>query len=188
METDLPARDVRSQITDFFERLHERDGSRKVLQFTNSAQRIANVSQIDWGVELRKIERQFEGLPPEPTRTQIRLQKIQDMVERERFDERLALVGIWVRLVLVGALAAALYWWPYGRDCGFPLVAFLVSQSMVIVGGLSLAIRTWRDRLVWPFLGSALFIISAWTVLALQTFPRLGYSMSPPTSVGWSCR
>jgi len=160
----------------------------EVLQFTNSEWRIANVSHVDWGVELRKIERQVAGLPPERTRTQIRLQRIQEMVARERFDERLALVGIWVRLVLVGALATALYWWPYGRDCGFPLVAFLVSQSMVIVGGLSLAIRTWRDRLVWPFLGSALFIISAWTVLALQTLPRLGYSMSPPTSVDWTCR
>ena len=145
------------------------------------------MSQIDWGVELRKIERQFDGLPPERTRTQIRLQKIKELAAKERFDERLALVGIWARLVLVGALATSLYWWPYGRDCGFPLAAFLISQMMVIVGGLTIAIRTWRDRIAWAFLGSALFIVGAWTVLALHTLPRLGFPMAPSTSVGWSC-
>jgi hypothetical protein len=145
------------------------------------------VSQIDWGVELRKIEREFDGLPPERTRTQLRLQKIKELTERDRFDERLALVGIWARLILVAALATSLYWWPYGRDCGFPLAAFLISHTMVIIGGLSIAVRTWRDRLVWPFLGSGLFILSAWTVLSLQTLPRLGFPMAPPTSAGWSC-
>jgi hypothetical protein len=146
------------------------------------------VSQIDWSTELRKIEREFDGLPAERTRTQIRLQKIQEMAAKERFDERLSLIGIWVRLVLVGALATSLYWWPYGRDCGWPLVAFLVSQSMVIVGGVAIAIRTWRDRLPWLFIAAAVVIINAWTVLALQTLPRLGYVMAPPTSAVWSCK
>jgi hypothetical protein len=146
------------------------------------------VSQIDWGVELRKIEREFDGLPPERTRTQARLQKIQEIADKERFDERLARAGVWARLVLVGALATSLYWWPYGRDCGFPLAAFLVSQAMVIIGGVSIAIRTWRDRLPWLFLITAVFIINAWTVLSLQTLPRLGFFMAPPTNVGWSCK
>ena len=147
-----------------------------------------HVNEIDWNSELRKIEREYDGLPPERTRTQIRLQKLQEITAKQRFEERLALVGIWARLVLVGALALGLFWWPYAHGCGFPLAAFLVSELMVIVGGLSLAVRTWRDQHVWPFIASALFIVIAWTVIALHTLPRLGYSPVPTTSAGWRCR
>ena len=106
------------------------------------------MSEIDWNVELRKIEREFTGLPPERTRTQLRLQKIQEITAKQRFRERLTLVGIWTRLVLVAALTLALFWWPYGRNCG---------------------------------------VAVAWTVIALHTIPRLGYSPAGATSAGWSC-
>ena len=146
-----------------------------------------HVSEINWNVELRKIEREFDGLPPERSRTQIRLQKIQEMVAREQFEERLALVGAWARLVLVGTLATSLFWWPYGRDCGFPLVAFLISNLMVIIGGLSIGFRAWRDHLVWQFVGSAMFMLVAWTIIASHTLPRVGYSTVPSATAGWAC-
>jgi hypothetical protein len=152
------------------------------------------VSEINWSVELRKIEREYDGLPPVPvkpaarSRTQIRLQKVQEIMAKGRFEERLAIVGLWGRLILVGALGTSLYWWPYGHDCGFPLVAFLVAQVMVIVGGVTLAVRTWQDRQVWPFAASALFVVIAWTVVALYTLPRLGYATVPSGTAGWICR
>jgi uncharacterized membrane protein len=145
------------------------------------------VSEIDWSIELRKIEREFDGLPPERTRTQVRLQKIQEIVAREQFEERLAIVGIWARLILVGTLATSLFWWPYGRDCGFPLVAFLVSHLMVIVGGLSIVIRAWRDHLVWQFVAATVFMLTAWTIITSHALPRLGYSTVPSATAGWSC-
>jgi hypothetical protein len=145
------------------------------------------VSDIDWNVELRKIEREFTGLPPERTRTQIRLQKIQEIAAKERFSERLSLVGVWTRLVLVAALTVALFWWPYGRQCGVPLIGFLLSNVTAIAGGAVLAVRGWRDRMVWVFGGSALCVGVAWTVVALHTLPRLGYSPAGGTSTGWSC-
>jgi hypothetical protein len=145
------------------------------------------VSEIDWNVELRKIEREFAGLPPERTRTQIRLQKIQEIAAKERFSERLSLVGVWTRLVLVAALTLALFWWPYGRHCGVPLIGFLLSNATTIVGGVVLAVRGWRDRMVWVFGGSVLCVAVAWTVIALHTLPRLGYSPAGGTSAGWSC-
>ena len=145
------------------------------------------MSDIDWTVELRKIEREYAGLPPERTRTQIRLEKIREITAKEQFQERLAVIGIWARLVLVGALAVSLFWWPYGHDCGFPLAAFLASHAVVIVAGLALAVRTWRDRLAWPFVGSALFAVVAWTVIAMHALPRLGYSGSAAPGAGWSC-
>ena len=96
------------------------------------------MSDINWSQELRKIEREYEtGLPPLHTRTQIRMQRIQEVVSKARFEQRLGIIGIWTRLVLVGALGTALYWWPYGNACGFPLMTFLASYVMVIIGGLA---------------------------------------------------
>ena len=145
------------------------------------------VSDIDWRVELRKIEREYDGLPPERTRTQIRLQRIQEIAAKQRFGERLSLVGIWVRLILVAALALSLFWWPYGHKCGFPLVSFLLSNAMVIVGGIALGVRTWRDRNAWVFSGAAVCAIVAWTVMALHILPRSGYSPAGATNAMWSC-
>ena len=151
------------------------------------------MSEINWAVELRKYEREFEGLPPEPepvrrpSRTQIRLEKIKEITAKQRFQERLSLYGVWARLFLIASLALSLFWWPYGQRCGFPLVAFLISNTMVIVGGLSLSVRTWRDRMPWPFAGSTLFVVVAWTAIALHTLPRLGYAPLGGASAGWSC-
>ncbi|HEY9227310.1 MAG TPA: hypothetical protein VIP11_11720 [Gemmatimonadaceae bacterium] len=145
------------------------------------------MSEIDWNVELRKISREYDGLPPERTRTQIRLQKIQEVAARHRLNERLSIIGLWVRLALVAVLTVSLFWWPYGRSCGFPLVAFLISNAMVIAGGLSLTPRTWRERMVWPFGGSIVLVVVAWTVIALHTLPRLGYAPLGATTAGWTC-
>ena len=145
------------------------------------------MSDIDWSVELRKIEREYDGLPPERTRTQIRLEKIREITAKERFQERLGVFGVLARMALVGALAVSLFWWPYRHDCGFPLAAFLASHLMVIVAGSALAVRTWRDRLAWPFGASILFAAIAWTVIAVHTLPRLGYPSSMSSASGWSC-
>jgi len=145
------------------------------------------VNDINWNVEFRKITRELDGLPPERTRTQIRLERIQQIVAKDRFNERLVLVGIWARLVLIAALVLSLFWWPYGRDCGFPLAAYLMSNAVVIVGGVALAVCGWRDRMVAVFIGSALCMAIAWTVLALDIFPRAGYSPAGPISTRWTC-
>ena len=145
------------------------------------------MSGINWSVELRKIEREYDGLPAARSRTQIRLQKVQEIIARGRLEERLAAVGVWLQLALVGSLGMSLYWWPYGHDCGFSLAAYLASQAMVIAGGLSLAISTWRNRQVWPFAGAVFFCLVAWTVIALQTFPRMGYGVGARAHAGWVC-
>jgi hypothetical protein len=148
---------------------------------------VPDVTDIDWNVELRKIERQYDGLPPERSRTQLRLQKIQEIAARQRLTERLSVVGIYARLFLVAALALSLFWWPYGHACGLPLGTYLLSNAMVIVGGIALGMRVWRDRMAWVFVGSALCVAVAWTVLALHTLPRVGYSPAGPASAAWSC-
>ena len=145
------------------------------------------MSDIDWNVELRKIVREYDGLPPERSRTQVRLQKIQEIVARDRLNEQLAVVGFWVRFVLVGVLAVSLFWWPYGHRCGFPLVAFLLANVTVIVAGLVLAVQTWREQMVRAFILSTLFVVTAWTVIAVHTLPRLGYAPFGEMHTAWSC-
>jgi hypothetical protein len=145
------------------------------------------VSDIDWNLELRKIVREYDGLPAETSRTQLRLQKIQEIAAKDRFLERLSLIGIWVRLVLIAALGVSLFWWPYGRHCGIPLAAYLFSNGIVIIGAVALGVRGWRDRLPWVFIGSTACVALAWTVIALNVLPRLGYSPAGGANVGWSC-
>jgi len=145
------------------------------------------MSDIDWNVELKKIVREYDGLPPERSRTQIRLQKIQEIVARDRLNEQLAVVGFWVRFALVGVLTFALFWWPYGHQCGFPLVAFLLANVTVIAAGIVLAVETWREEMVRPFLLSTLFIATAWTVIAVHALPKLGYAPLSGTNTAWSC-
>jgi hypothetical protein len=155
------------------------------------------VTDIDWNTELRKLAQELDGRPAAPQRpqqrrrpskTEFRLERIQEIATKYEFYDRLSAFGVWARLGLVAALAVSLFWWPYGRDCGFPLVAFLVSNAMAIVGGLSLTARAWRDREVWPFTGALLVVAVAWTVIALHTLPRLGYSPGAGVVAGWSCR
>jgi hypothetical protein len=155
--------------------------------FSSSPNFPPHVSDINWNVELRKIEREFTGQPPERTRTQIRLQKIQEIAAKDRFLEQLALVGLWAQVALVAVLALSLFWWPYGRSCGFPLVAFLLSNVTVIVGGVALCLRAWRERMPWIFGTAAACMVLAWTVIALHALPRFGYSPAGGTSAGWSC-
>lgn len=169
------------------------------------------MTDIDWKVELRKIEREYDEQrreervrsipkrvvarrapspsvsPPKRSRTQIRLQRIQEIAARQRFSERLSVIGIWGRLVLVAALATSLFWWPYGHRCGFPLVTFLLSNVVVIVAGIVLCLRTWRDRMGGIFAGSAICVAIAWAVMALHIVPRFGYSPAGGTIAPWSC-
>lgn len=154
------------------------------------------VSEIIWNTEGRKVVRASDALRPAQARaqrprrspkTEFRLARIQEISAKYEFYQRLSVIGVWTRLILVGALTVSLFWWPYGRHCGFGLGAFLASNAVAIVGGLSLSTRTWRDRMPWPFTGALLFVALAWTVVALQTLPRLGYPQSAAASDGWYC-
>src|SRR5262249_12490985 len=112
---------------------------------------------------------------------------IQEISEKYEFYERLSVIGVWLRLVLVGALAVSLFWWPYGRDCGFGLGGFLAANVVAIIAGISLTARTWRDRTAWPFTGALLFLALPWTVIALDALPRLGYPQAGAANAGWIC-
>ena len=72
-------------------------------------------SQDDWSTQLKKIEREFEGLPPEPSPAYKKLQSEEERRAQERAQQRAAMFGGGARLILVFALFVALALWPYER-------------------------------------------------------------------------
>jgi hypothetical protein len=130
---------------------------------------------IDWNLELRKLEREYDGLPPAPTPARVRAERAEALRAKEREAALGALVATWARLLLVGALATALWWWPYGRTCGLPLGGFLSAVLMVIVGGSWVAASAWRARLAVPHVIAVGLLVLGLAIAAAESVPRLGY-------------
>lgn len=146
------------------------------------------MSEIDWNVELRKVERAFDGLPPEPTPEERRAQRAAEQQARQRREESAAVVGAWARLLLVTALVGALYSWPYPRVCGAGLFAYLGAESLVVVGGLWVAACTWRTRMAKTHILALTMVLLGLGLLQVEVLPRIGYAKvddaNPPQ---WSC-
>ena len=145
-------------------------------------------SDIDWNVELRKIEREYDGLPPEPSAAALRAQRMAESRAKEQAARRLATLGAVARLLLVATLAGALFWWPYRTECGPDLAAFLGAESMIVVGGLWTAAFAWRHRLAASHTIALMLVLLGLSLVAAQVLPRLGYA----TVVGvdateWRC-
>ena len=104
------------------------------------------MSEIDWKTELRKVEREYSGLPPEPTAEELRDWSFAEEREQQRREAVNGAVGAWTRLFLVVALAGGLYFWPYARGCGVGLYGYLGAEAAVVVGGIWVVIYSWRRR------------------------------------------
>ncbi|HEX7121510.1 MAG TPA: hypothetical protein VF178_04000 [Gemmatimonadaceae bacterium] len=143
---------------------------------------------IDWKRELRKIEREFDGLPPEPSPAEVRAKRAAERRELQRKEERKAKIGVWVRLVLVTVLGIAMLLWPYSRTCGRELFTYLGAGAMVTIGGLWVATITWRLRMAR--IHGVAMLIAFWGVVLLgnEVLLRTGYArvdpVNPPT---WWC-
>jgi hypothetical protein len=146
------------------------------------------MSQIDWKTELRKIERQYDGLPPEPSPVAARAQKMAERRAREDAMRQRALIGGAGRLLLVATLLGALHWWPYATDCGPDLAALLGAQSMIVVGGLWTAVFAWRHRLAANHTIALVLLVAGLVLVAAQVLPRLGWvTIAGMDATGWRC-
>lgn len=136
--------------------------------------------QDDWSVQLKKIEREFEGLPPEPSLAYKKLQSEEQRRAQERVQQRAAMIGGGARLVLVAALGVALAFWPYENACGSGLAGYLAVEVVIIVGGLWVAISTWRARLPKMHILSLLIVLTGLLLVAIEVLPRVGYASVDP--------
>lgn len=132
------------------------------------------MSEIDWDAEIRKIEREYDGLPPEQPAGLARSRKAAEWRERQRIAEGRAILGAWVRIALVVVLATALYWWPNAHQCGRDLGEFMAATMMVVIGGLWVSAFTWRHRLATIHGAAIALLVSGLTLVAAQTLPRAG--------------
>ncbi|HSL70193.1 MAG TPA: hypothetical protein VK864_08110, partial [Longimicrobiales bacterium] len=101
------------------------------------------MSEIDWKTELKKIEREFDGLPPEPTPDELKARRLAVNRTQQVKQTQNAVLLVWARLVLVGALTAAVSFWPYSRACGFGLYAYMAAAGVIVLGGLWVSIYGW---------------------------------------------
>ena len=146
------------------------------------------MSGIDWNTELRKIEREFDGLPPEPSPSEIRARRAAAQREEQRRSERAARLGVLARVILVTALAGAILVWPYRRECGPGLFAYMGAEAMIVAGGLWVAACTWRSRMAKTHGVGAIMALWGLMLIAHQILPRIGYAKTDPDSPpSWWC-
>ncbi|MEX2154721.1 MAG: hypothetical protein WD825_15370 [Gemmatimonadaceae bacterium] len=134
------------------------------------------MSDINWNAEVRKLEREFVGLPPEPTPGELNARRTAERRVKERQDAVNARIGATARLILVSALAGALYFWPYARACGAGLFAYLGVEALIPAGALWIVAFTWRHRMVKAHGLALLMLAGGLVLLAAQVLPRIGYA------------
>lgn len=142
------------------------------------------MSENDWSTQLKKIEREFDGLPPEPSPGAVRMH-----TEAERRAlERSASLGAAARLFLVLALGAAVSIWPYERHCGAGLLAFLGVEVMLMVGGIWVATYAWNYRLPRIHILALVVALGGLVLVAAEILPRTGYAAVDPQALPqWMC-
>lgn len=144
--------------------------------------------EIDWKAELRKYEREFEGLPPEPSPAEVHDRHLALVREERRHDEINDSAGAWLRLLLVVALAGALQFWPYARGCGIGLYEFLGAEGTVVLGALWVSMHSWRRRVASVHAIALAMMLGGAAMLSLEIMPRVGYARPDPARpAGWAC-
>ena len=147
------------------------------------------MSEINWAVELRKIEREFDGLPPEPTPAELRQRRDVERQERQHQDAVAASFGVYFRLTLVGGLAVSLACWPYDVSCGPMLFGYLSAVVVLVIGGAWTATATFTHQMAWRHLIALTVIFWGMMLGAAEILPRIGYANpSPGRGTTWSCQ
>jgi hypothetical protein len=144
------------------------------------------MSDIDWKVELRNIEREFDGLPPLLGPNDLRVPGSAEKRAKGRPLRVPTTAGAALRLSLVIALAAGVAFWPYPHACGLGLFAFLGVEMVVLVGGLWTIVYTWRGRLARAHAVAMLLVLWGLVLLAAEVLPRVGYARTA-APVSWMC-
>lgn len=134
----------------------------------------------NWKSQLKKIEREFDGLPPEPSPAFQKLQTEEERRAKERTMTRAAIIGSTARLILVLALGVALAMWPYSRACGSGWFGYVGVEGVIIAGGLWVAITTWRARLAKLHVLSLVIVLAGLVLVAAEVLPRIGYAATDP--------
>lgn len=146
------------------------------------------MSGVNWKVELAKIEREYDGLPPEPSAGALNAKRASERQAQLRQDAQTAAIGAWARLILVAALAVALVFWPYARDCGAGLFVYVGAEALIVAGALWVVAWTWRWRIAKTHGLALMLVLYALALIGAQVAPRVGYAkVDAAHPQQWSC-
>jgi hypothetical protein len=146
------------------------------------------MTDIDWAAELKKIEREYDGLPPEPTPAAVKARRYEERRVQEERHEAALTVGAAGRVFFVLALAAAINFWPYAHECGAALIAYVSAESVVAAGGIWLAAWTWHHRMPKVHTLSLIVVVWGMALVADQALRRMGYArVDPQNPPEWLC-
>ncbi len=143
---------------------------------------------IDWSTQLKKIERQFDGIPTPPTESQLRIEREHERRDKMRRLQREEVFGAASRVMLVMSLGLAMNAWPYDRTCGGGLIAYMAASAAIVAGGIWATVGTWHRRA--PKLHAAALLVVAWglVLITAQVLPRAGYSeLNARNGPAWRC-
>jgi hypothetical protein len=146
------------------------------------------VTGIDWATQLKKIERQFDGLPAEPSESELRAKRENPRRSQQRKATHEGIFGAGSRVVLALSLGLAINAWPYDRACGVGLAGYIAASLAVTAGGLWATAGSWRAQAAK--LHAAALIVLAWGIvlIAAQVLPRVGYAkIDPRNGPAWRC-
>jgi hypothetical protein len=144
------------------------------------------MSGIDWNVELKKIEREFDGLPPAPTQGQLKAKRASEMRAKQQKYAATAALGAGIRVALLALLGVGLYYWPYGHACGFGLFSYMGAEALVAAGGVWVLVHTWEHRMAKAHGLAIAIIFAGFALLASEILPRVGYTRAE-TAQQWWC-
>lgn len=146
------------------------------------------VTGIDWTAQLKKIERQFDGLPAEPSESELRFKRETQRRSQQRRAQQEGVFGAGSRVVLALSLGLAINAWPYDRTCGAALAGYLAAAAFIIAAGLWATVGSWRASAAK--LHAAALLVIAWGIvlIAAQALPRVGYARTDPRNgPAWRC-
>ncbi len=84
--------------------------------------------------------------------------------------------GMWVRTLLVLALAVGLQVWPWTRFCGFKLYWFLTATGVLALASSWVMVTSWKRRSALShILGLLMLGFSVW-LAAGEILPRIDYA------------
>ncbi len=146
------------------------------------------MSDRDWEAEMKKIDRQLEGMSDEAMFPSKTAKSTPEKAQVEAVQSGTSTLGVFLRLSLSVALGVAIVFWPYSARCGLGLAAFLAAVATLIVAGGWSAVWTWRHRAARAHVLSLLLLLWGLVLAGLDVLPRVGYakpSASHPAL--WSC-
>jgi hypothetical protein len=144
------------------------------------------MNKTNWSATLRKIERQFDGLPTPPTRTSLLSQRLAERRTLERKEHVEAILGTLVRMSLVVLLVGGINFWPYVHSCGAGLFLYMGAESLIVIGGLWTVVWTWRVRAAVAHGIALVLVLWGMALVAMQVLPRVGYAKTA-SPLTWSC-